>query len=126
MNCLARKIGIWYNDKFWAEDLFEDIVKNIPPEAIVRITTHMVTGGMSILLKDETYIRFVKANDCGRGQCFSESYVQEGMSYDLVNYVVSPCTKIGSMEVYVINKYQDFFRPTKYRNYIKSELEKKE
>lgn len=126
MNYLAKRIGIWYYDKIWAQDLFEDIVRNIPQEAIAQVRNSKMTGEMSIALKDETYIRFVKASDSGRGQCFSESYVQEGMSYELVNCIVYPCTKVGSMSVFVVNKYHDFWHPIKYERYIKSKLEEKE
>lgn len=126
MNYLAKRIGIWYYEKTWAQDLFEDIVRNIPQEAIAQVRNSKMTGEMIIVLKDETYIRFIKASDSGRGQCFSESYVQEGMSHELVRCIVYPCTKVGSMDVFVVNKCHDFSYPIKYERYIKSKLEEKE
>lgn len=105
-NIFLQRIGIWYKDAEWRDKMFEQIAKIIPEESIFRIIKN--NNEKSIRLKDGSTIKFVSANDCSRGNAFSKSYIQEGISFEVYRTIVSPCTKPIFSESIVVDKFEDF------------------
>ena len=89
---LARKIGIFYQDKEWAERKFielhdqyhSDLERVIHSRSERRLVFH---GGSMIL--------FVPVDDRCRGCKFDEIYYQKGISKEMLNVIVKPCLVRG-------------------------------
>lgn len=88
MNYLAKKIGIWFKDRKWANELFKEILNNIPKDAIIRCVNSI--SGMSIQLIDGTCVRFVPA-EAHRANRFSEVYMQQGIDKMFYENVIACC-----------------------------------
>lgn len=115
MNNLARKIGIWYYSREWAEKLFEEICENVPVKAFFK----MNKDRMEFMLIDGTNVKFLKNDNNSRGVALTDSYIQEGMDYTSFCTLISPVTKIGTRGLYVINSYDDIQRPKNTLEYYK-------
>lgn len=111
MNYLARRVGIWYHNRAWADRLFEEIVKNIPQEAIVGCVKNSSTK--SITLIDGSRIDFIPSKDCSRGYKFSEVYVQEGIEDDIYMNVIRHCVDSITVRPLIIRDEKDI--PRGYR-----------
>ena len=107
MNNLARNIGIWYYDREWAEKLFEEILNGCPRCSLFRIYRNK----LEIKLTDGTLIRFLNASCTNRAVALTESYIQDGISYDIYLSLIVPVTKRGTMGKYIIKNYNDIREP---------------
>lgn len=119
-NLLARRIAIWYENANWVHDIYNEIINDIPKDAIIAITGSIIHNNLSIQLVDGSFIRFTKISDSARGCCFTESYIQSTIDLEKINTIIRPCTKIGLMECRIIDNYEDLWRPhritEKYNN----------
>lgn len=121
MNCLSRKIGIYYTDLEWRDEYFKRLLENIPPEAISKVMNKYETF---IQLKDGTTIKFVKVNDGAKANKFHEVFLQLGISYEEYYKIIAPCF-IGNGQGYFVNKLEDFyFRKEAARTYFNRQNEK--
>ena len=98
MNYLARKIGIWYHTKEWADTMREKILMNLPPMSVYYYSKDR------IVLTDDTTITFYKESGSQRGMALSESYVQPGISLDFYNHRIKVRTMMGIAKCYFINE----------------------
>lgn len=76
----ARRIGIYYKDREWAEECFDYLIEQIPKEYIGKITkskSEMYCG----LYNGDT-IRAVRASENARGYKFTDIIMQEGLDDD--------------------------------------------
>ena len=118
VNNLARKIGIWYCSREWAEKLFKEICENVPGKAFFK----MNKDHMEFMLIDGTNVRFLKTDNSSRGAALTDSYIQEGIDYTSFCTIIRPATKIGTRGLYVINSYDDIRFPKDALKYY-SEVE---
>lgn len=108
MNNLARNIGIWYYDEEWARKLFDKIYEGMPPAAI----SQKYDAALAMALTDGTLIRFFGTSGVsGRGIRLTESYVQEGISYNFFYQRIYPVTEVGTGGTYIISGYDDIQMP---------------
>ena len=114
MNNFARNIGIWYRDKDWAEELFNKIYEEYPRYSIFRIYKNSLT----LKLVDGTLIRFFDQNDLRHsGIALTDSYIQEGVNFKLIQERICAVTKYGAKGLYIINSYDDIRNPQKLEGY---------
>ena len=83
-----NRIGVFYLDYSWAEDLFYKTWKNIPREAIQLVRNGR--SDMSIQLKDGSFIKFVSANSNSCGRVYNKIYYQDGISDEIINVIIRP------------------------------------
>lgn len=107
MNPFVRRIGIWYKDIWFADEIYENLIKDIPQDSIYRAIKSK--NNIRIELKDGSFIQFVYASESNRGKCFGESYVQLGIKPEIINMVIKPCTKVHPYNCYVIAEYKHLF-----------------
>lgn len=107
MNVLAQKIGIWYKNEEWRDKIFKEILSNIPEDSIRKLIKS--SSEKRIELKDGSTIRMISATDTGRGTAINRSFIQEGITYDVYQTIISPCTKPIHSDSVVINKIEDFY-----------------
>ena len=105
-NPFRQRIGIWYKDSDWRDEMFSLIVSVIPEEAIARV--HNSKYEKYINLKDGSFIKFVSANDCSRGNAFSKSFMQDGIPFEMYQTIIEPCTKPIFQESIVVKEFRDF------------------
>ena len=86
--------------------MFEQIVQIIPDDSMRQVINNQ--SGKEIRLKDGSTIRFVSANDCSRGNAFSKSYIQDGISFEVYQTIICRCTKPIFSESIVVDKFEDF------------------
>ena len=86
---IAQKIGVYYISEEWRNKVYDEFIKSIPPELIVRkcVSKHEVF----INLKDGTSIRFIPANDNARGYKFSKILMEPAIDYDVYTSIIMPC-----------------------------------
>ena len=89
-----NRIGVFYLDYSWAEDLFYKTWKSIPKEAI-----QLVRNGrneMSIQLKGGSFIRFFPINSNSRGNVLNKVY-QDGISDEQVHIIIRPMLRLPNL-----------------------------
>ena len=108
MNYLARNITVWYRDREWAEEIFYDVLNNIPLKEFIA-TARVSRSDLIIALKDGTYLRLVPiTNNSSRGIKSREIYVQEG-AIDLETYdrLIAPMILWPYNNIVAISKASD-------------------
>lgn len=86
-----QKIGIYYKDRFWAEECFDYIVSQIPTEMIQRKIKSK--HEMSCTLTNGDYIKTVRADGSCRGFRVTSAIIQEGISDKIIKEVIYPCIR---------------------------------
>lgn len=107
MNPFRQRIGIWYKDTEWRDKIFEEIVNTISQECISRI--HNSQNEKRINLIDGSFIIMLSANLMSRGNALSKAYIQDGISLEIYNTIISPCIKPYFLEAIVVDKFDDFY-----------------
>lgn len=112
MNPFAQRIGIYYKDFEWAQQVFCDIVNDCTPYIQRKSRNNAI-----IVLNDETLIRFLPANDSSRGQRFTKAFIQSGVDKKVYCCVIAP--KVQNNECYMVDDYDDIrmFRKKPARSY---------
>lgn len=87
-NLFYQSIGIYYKDRQWAEEAFEMLVKEFPPECIERKTK--APRELMCCLKTGVVIRCVPATDSSRGCRFDKVLIQPGISYEVYSTLIRP------------------------------------
>lgn len=104
MNPFSQRIGIWYTDEEWINNIYDELIKIISPENIVKC---MKNHEKTIYLKDGTLIRMVSVKTSSRGSCFSKSYIQDTISKAEYDRIVKKCTKPIFYDSIVIRNIDD-------------------
>lgn len=94
-NFLSRKIGIFYFEKSWGEEIVNEIRAAIPPEAMEFIRKPKTQCLCEIGLKDGSIIMVTSAYANLRGKALSEAYIQKGTDAETVCVNILPCVKIA-------------------------------
>lgn len=84
----SQKIGIFYKDKEWAEDILRKYYDSIPKEIVDKYALN--NGRDFIILKNGTFIQCVPANDSSRGYRWDKVIVQNGISDDICDIIIRP------------------------------------
>lgn len=87
MNYLARKIGIFFNDKSWGDDIYRTIKGSVPEAALAKISYQY----RFLEFVDGSTLHIISANDNARGRKFSEVYIQEGVPKEAYECVIINC-----------------------------------
>lgn len=120
MNIFAQKIGIWYENKIWAQSMFETIVEEAKDYIdFSRGLTVFSKHKMRIVFKDGTHIIFTRADESCRGQRFTTSFAQDTID---PQFMISTILALTYGLTYVVNKYEDFdpWRTRDMREYIRN------
>lgn len=88
----GSRIGVVYEDRWWAENWFADFNAKYSDGISKYIVSKLE---LAIILKDGTSIGAVKANDRARGHRFDRVFVQYGVSEDDINDYIKPSMRIG-------------------------------
>ncbi len=92
MNYLIRYIGIFYYNKEWAKQLFDDILHETPPETIYKYFPNL----FQIRFKDGSCLDIVNANIQAKARRFSEIYIQDGLDVKIYQQIICPCLNLSS------------------------------
>ena len=123
MNYLARSVQIWFSDRTWADDVFDEIVSHIPEKAILKICKRK-DGGNFCELTDESTIRMVCAKESQKACRGTEVYIQNGISRRTYQEIISPCIRKPGIDAFVISDATDLltgrgWRASDYYNIYK-------
>ena len=80
---LCQRIGIFYKDNKWAEEMFNKIYDYYSSLDMIDRVFYL-----AIRLKDNSEIIFVRAAENARGYCFSKVILQPGIDKELINCVI--------------------------------------
>lgn len=114
MNYLARRIGIWYQDRNWAEKVFQELIEHMPSEYIVSVRrrgSEMVANFI-----DGSLLRMIPTNDASRGQRYTELYVQAGIDINIYEKIIAPSAAPYYKGVVIISKAEDIVHGGSYWN----------
>lgn len=100
MNPFAQRIGIYYKDFEWAQQMYGDLTKDCTPYILRKSRNNAM-----IVLNDETLILFLPANDSSRGQRFTKAFIQSGVSKEVYCCVIAPTVQTN--ECYMVDDYDD-------------------
>lgn len=120
MNIFAQKIGIWYENRLWAQSMFETIVEEAKDDIdFSRGLTILSKHEMRITFKDGTHIRFIRADKSCCGQKYTMSFAQDTIDPHFMTTVILASTYGPT---YVANNYEDFdpWRTRDMREYIRN------
>jgi len=85
------RIGIFYNNKEWAEQKLEEIYKDIANSNGSGTCRRLRCEGIGMIdLGNGSYIKFVPADDHSRGHRFNRIYYQEGVDEEFLIHRVYP------------------------------------
>lgn len=83
------KIGVFYNDKSWAEKWFSDFIKKVDNACILRYVRNS-TCPFFIELRDGTRITAYQANRKARGICIDKAFVEPTVGSEIIDSVIRP------------------------------------
>ena len=87
---LSQKIGIFYKDTEWKGKIFGEIVEYY--SSLDMIEFHRYSKwDVRIVLKDNTEIIFVEANERCKGHKFSKAIIQPEVDQSIIDNVIRPC-----------------------------------
>ena len=83
------KIGVFYNNKSWAEKWFKDFINTIDNACISRYVRSSVYP-FFIELKDGTMITAYRANENARGIYVDKAFVEPTVGSEIIDNVIRP------------------------------------
>lgn len=107
-NFLSRKIGVFYLEKNWGEEIVNEIRAAIPPEAMEFIRKPRTQCLCEIGLKDGSTIMVTSAYANLRGRVLSEVYIQKGADAETVCVNILPCVRIAPRAAIMVSDKTDF------------------
>lgn len=105
-NFLRRRVGIWYIDREWANKIFNEILAMFPCDVISKVING--SHDMCIYFKDGSFIRMISATDNSRGACYTDSYIQKGISEKLYRELIQYHNKPIFRHSIVVDCIEDF------------------
>lgn len=96
------KIGVFYDNKSWAEKWFKDFINTIDNACILRYVRSSVYP-FYIELKDGTKITAYQANEKTRGICIDKAFVEPTVGSEIIDNVIRPLlwhTSFAEIEEY--------------------------
>lgn len=104
MNPFRQQVGIYYKDREWASDLFDQIVEMAGPEILKADKS---THNMYIVFSDNSVVILVPADISARGYRFSTSYIQKGIDRKVYEVVIAP--KTLNNQCYMFESLDDIY-----------------
>ena len=83
------KIGVFYNNKSWAEKWFKDFINTIDNACILGYAKSSIHP-FFIELKDGTRIIAYRANENARGICVDKAFVEPTVSSEIIDNIIRP------------------------------------
>ena len=83
------KIGVFYENKSWAEKWFRDFINTIDNACILRYVRNSMCP-FFIELKDGTRITAYQANGKARGICIDKAFVEPTVGSEIIDSVIRP------------------------------------
>ena len=83
------RIGVFYEDKSWAEKWFSDFINKIDNACILKYVRNSMHP-FFIELRDGTRITAYKANESARGICIDKAFVEPTVSSEIIDRVIRP------------------------------------
>lgn len=96
------KIGVFYDNKSWAEKWFKDFINTIDNACISRYVRSSVYP-FYIELKDGTKITAYQANEKTRGICIDKAFVEPTVGSGIIDNVIRPL--LGHTSLVEIEEY---------------------
>lgn len=87
---IAKKIGIFYQDRAWADEKFKEICDQFHLDPNVR---YQSLREHRLAFKDGSVILFLPATDNSRGMKFDEIYYQSTIPDVVLNALIIPMLK---------------------------------
>lgn len=81
----SLKIGVFYKDSLWRDEIFESLIIALDKNDIVKISKYRL-----VLYGGNVIINFIPANDNCRGYKFDRIYYQNGISDDFLDFIIKP------------------------------------
>ena len=81
----SLKIGVFYKDLFWKNEIFETLTTTLNTNDIVKMSKKRV-----VLYGGNVIIDFISANDNCRGYKFDRIYCQNGISDIFLSAYIKP------------------------------------
>lgn len=111
MNIFARKIGFFYKNREWAEEIFHKIIDMTDTKYLSGI--RHARGEMQIIYADGTIVKFVEALEKARCHRFHMIYLEPTISYEFYNNVAMPYLMsftTGWSSAYVLSDSKALYR----------------
>lgn len=106
-NILSQKIGIFYKDTEWKGKIFGEIVEYYSSLDIIEFHRYS-KWDVRIVLKDNTEIIFVEANERCKGHKFSKAIIQPEVDQSIIDNVIRPCiVPFMGTQCYVFDIYNN-------------------
>ena len=83
------KIGVFYEDKSWAEKWFSDFINKVDNACILKYVRNCMHPFL-IELRDGTRITAYKANESARGICIDKAFVEPTVGSEIIDSVIRP------------------------------------
>ena len=83
------RIGVFYEDKSWAEKWFSDFINKVDNACILKYVRNCMHP-FFIELRDGTRITAYKANESARGICIDKAFVEPTISSEIIDSVIRP------------------------------------
>lgn len=119
-NFLSRKIGIFYSEKSWGEEIVNEIKAAIPLEAIEFVRNSKAQCSCEIGLKDGSTIIVASAYANRRGRALSEAYIQKGVDAETVCVNILPYVKIAPRAAIMVGDTIDFINGQTVKEWFKN------
>lgn len=83
------KIGVFYENKSWAEKWFSDFINKVDNACILKYVRNCMHP-FFIELRDGTRITAYNANESARGICIDKAFVEPTVSSEIIDSVIRP------------------------------------
>ena len=83
------RIGVFYEDKSWAEKWFSDFINKVDNACILKYVRNSMHP-FFIELRDGTRITAYKANESARGICIDKAFVEPTVGSETIDSVIRP------------------------------------
>lgn len=104
---LAQRIGVFYKNQMWKRDMFDKIAEYYRSLDMIDSLTYAMWNAR-IVLKDETVISFVEANNRSRSCRFFKVIVQPEIEQSIIDTIIKPCIlPFAGTQCYVVDIYND-------------------
>ena len=111
-----QRIGIFYKDKQWATELYNQMLARIPQESLEEV----IKNRLYYRYKDKTDVQFIYATDHCQQRRYDIILIQNGVSKKLFKNVIQFCIVPYNIEspIFIVETIDDIKNKTlKARDY---------
>lgn len=104
---LVQKIGVFYKNQTWKKNMFDKIAEHYRSLDMIESLRYAIWDS-KIILKDESRIVFVEANNQCKGQRFTKVIIQPEIDKPIIDTVIKPCIlPFAGTQCYVVDINND-------------------